>query len=124
MRYRILGPLEVLGQEGRPFALGGARQQIVLGALLLEANHVVSRDRLIEAVWRDAPPATAANTLQVYVSKIRKLLGADNDLAVPLVTQASGYVLRTAQGELTRRTSNAWPRRPTPMTGRMWWRPG
>ena len=101
MRYRILGPLELLDEQGRSIALGGRREQVVLGALLLEANAVVSRDRLIEAVWQDEPPETAANALQVHVSKLRKLLpGAPSDPAGPLHTQLPGYVLRTSPGEL------------------------
>ena len=99
MRYRILGPLEVLHDDGTPVALGGGRERMVLGALLLDANRVVSRDRLIEAVWGARPPETAANTLQVHVSKLRKALaapGADG----PIQTEAPGYVLRVAPGEL------------------------
>ena len=49
MRYRILGPLEVLDDVGRPIPLGG-RRSVLLATLLLEANRVVSSDRLIEAV--------------------------------------------------------------------------
>jgi len=45
--------------------------------LLLHANTVVSRDRLIDELWGDAPPKAAANTVQYYVSQLRKLLGAD-----------------------------------------------
>ena len=59
MEFRILGPLEVL-EEGRPVALGGAE---AAGAparlLLLHANEVVSRDRLIDELWGAAPPDTA-----------------------------------------------------------------
>src|SRR5438552_2705059 len=59
--------------------------------LLLEANHAVSADRLIDALWGDHPPDTAKNTLQVYVSQLRKLLpeGA-------LETVSPGYRLAVA----------------------------
>ena len=100
MRYRILGPLEVIDDEGRPVALGGRREQVVLGALLLEANRVVSRDRLIEAVWGETPPETAANTLQVHVSRLRKLLVGAMSRESPLQTRSPGYVLLTRLGEL------------------------
>ena len=76
MRYRILGPLEVLDDGGRPFPLGGRRERVLLATLLLEANRVVSSGRLIEAVWGGDPPETAANALQVHVSKLRKTLAA------------------------------------------------
>jgi hypothetical protein len=46
----------------------------LLAVRLLEANSVVSRDRLIEALWGEHPPETARNTIQVYISQLRKLL--------------------------------------------------
>ena len=100
MRFRILGPLEVLDSDGRPVPLGGRSEQILLATLLVEANQVVSRDRLIDTLWGDHPPDTAANTLQVHISKLRRTLSASSDSAVPLHTRTPGYVLRTAPGEL------------------------
>ena len=60
--------------DGEPVALGGQKRRALLAVLLLDANRVVSRDRLIDALWGDEPPDTARNTLQVYVSQLRKLL--------------------------------------------------
>src|SRR6476620_7180884 len=60
--------------DGEPIALGGQKRRALLAVLLLDANRVVSRDRLIDALWGDEPPDTARNTLQVYVSQLRKLL--------------------------------------------------
>ena len=97
MRYRILGPLEVLDDDGRSVPLGGRRERALLAALLLEANRVVSSHRLIDAVWGDNPPETAANALQVHISKLRKALGGP---AGPLHTEVPGYMLRTSPGEL------------------------
>ena len=71
-RYSLLGPLSVRIDTEIP--LGGEKRRAVLAVLLLEANKVVSRDRLIDALWGDDPPETARNTLQVYVSQLRKLL--------------------------------------------------
>src|SRR5919197_1073160 len=73
MQFRLLGPLSV-SVDGEPLALTGQKPRALLAALLLEANRVVSRDRLIDAVWGEEPPDTARNTLQVYVSQLRKLL--------------------------------------------------
>lgn len=89
MQFRILGPLEVEG-DGEPLALGGAKQRAVLAVLLLHANRVVSRDRLIDAVWGERAPETANSALQGYVSALRKSLGADL-----ILTRAPGYVLET-----------------------------
>ena len=74
MEFRLLGPLEVV-EHGRVLELGGARQRALLAVLLLHANEVVSVDRLIDELWGRTPPATAAKSLQVYVSRLRKELG-------------------------------------------------
>src|ERR1044072_2747182 len=86
MEYRVLGSLEVLDDSGRPLSLGGTRQQTVLGSLLLHAGRTVPLDRLVEDVW-ESPPAAAAPTVQVYVSRLRRLLpGA-------IETRSGGYAL-------------------------------
>src|SRR5439155_6047637 len=72
-RFSLLGPL-TMSRAGEPAALGGQKPKALLAALLLEANRVVSRDHLIDALWGDDPPDTARNTIQVYVSQLRKLL--------------------------------------------------
>ena len=94
MDFRILGPLEVL-HEGRVVALGGSKQRALLALLLLHANQTQTPDRLIDELWGDHPPATAAKTLQAHVSRLRKALAA-HDGAV--VTRAHGYELRLDPG--------------------------
>jgi DNA-binding SARP family transcriptional activator/tetratricopeptide (TPR) repeat protein len=94
MDFRILGPLEV-STQGEPLDLGGQKQRALLAALLLQANRVVSQDRLIEALWEDDPPETAQKALQVYVSQLRKRLGKER-----LVTKSPGYLLRVEPDEL------------------------
>jgi DNA-binding SARP family transcriptional activator len=92
--FRILGPLEVRAED-TPLPLGGAKQRVVLAVLLLDAGQVVSRDRLIDALWGEAPPLTARHTLDAYVSRLRKLLGDEPDR---LLTRAPGYVLQVEPG--------------------------
>ncbi len=94
MDFRILGPLEV-SDDGRLLDLGGAKHRTLLAVLLLHANEVVSADRLIDALWEDEPPDTAAKALQVYVSKLRKALGKER-----VQTQAPGYRVNVEDGEL------------------------
>jgi predicted ATPase/class 3 adenylate cyclase/DNA-binding winged helix-turn-helix (wHTH) protein len=99
MRYRLLGPLEVIGENGEAVALTGGRERVLLASLVLGGNQVVSTDRLVDALWGDDPPATAANALQVQVSKLRKKLsaaGADQSLS----SAPQGYVIRTGPGEV------------------------
>jgi DNA-binding SARP family transcriptional activator len=94
MEFRILGPVEV--REGdRVLKLGGAKQRAVLALLLLHANEVVSRDRLIDELWSESPPETAPTALQVHVSQLRKALGRDL-----ILTQPPGYLIRVGDGEL------------------------
>jgi DNA-binding SARP family transcriptional activator/streptogramin lyase len=93
MEFRILGPVEVVS-DGRVVALGSLKQRALLVLLLLHVNEVVSRDRLIDDLWGERAPQTAATSLHTYVSQLRKLLEA-GDGADPrvLVTRAPGYVL-------------------------------
>jgi DNA-binding SARP family transcriptional activator len=95
MDFRLLGPLEVVSEHDQPIALGGVKQRSVLAALLLQANEVVSTDRLIDQLWGAAPPATAAKSIQVYVSRLRKALGEGR-----LSTHGHGYLLRAEPEEL------------------------
>ncbi len=92
--FRILGPLEV--ESGRRLVdLGGQKQRALLARLLVDANHVVSVDRLVDALWDDDPPETAQKALQVYVSQLRKILGRER-----IVTRAPGYEIRLEPSEL------------------------
>jgi DNA-binding SARP family transcriptional activator len=94
VEYRILGPLEV-SADGRAVALGGRHQRALLALLLAHANEVVPVDRLIDGLWDEAPPDSAANIVQGYVSQLRKLLGRET-----IVTRGRGYALLTADGAL------------------------
>ena len=94
--FRVLGPLEV-SRAGRFLALGGPRQRAVLALLLLEANRVVSMDRLAEDLWAGHPPEGWATTLQTYVFHLRRALEPDRPRGAAgsvLVTRDRGYLLR------------------------------
>ncbi|MGO9790088.1 MAG: BTAD domain-containing putative transcriptional regulator [Solirubrobacteraceae bacterium] len=92
--FRILGPFEVLDGD-RPVALGGPKQRALLVVLLLQRGEVVSRDRLIDELWGEQPPASATKTVQVYVSNLRKALGDG-----VLLTRGQGYLLQLAPGQI------------------------
>jgi DNA-binding SARP family transcriptional activator len=85
--FRILGPLDVAEHE-RPIALGGPRQRALLAILVLHRGEVVTSDRLIDDLWGELPPATAAKTLQGYISHLRRALGDG-----VLITRGGGYTL-------------------------------
>ena len=93
MRFRLLGPVEVrAGEDWR--GIGAPKWRSVLAALLIHPGQIVSADTLISELWRDDPPARAANLVSIYVLRLRRLM-ADPDGQV-LVTRAPGYQLRVA----------------------------
>jgi len=98
MDYRILGPLEVFDGERR-LTLGGTRQRAVLALLLLHGNEALASDVLVDELWGENPPQTAAKVLQNCVSAFRKELPGG---AETLRTVGGGYALRVEQDELDR----------------------
>ena len=94
MDFAILGVVEAR-RDGVPIPLGGPKQRALLALLLLAANRPVSRDRLIEGLWAESPPASAAASLDSYVSRLRRLLGPDR-----LQRRPPGYALHVEPGEL------------------------
>ena len=89
IEFRILGPLEVL-EHDRLLVLGGPKVRALLAVLLLHRGELVSTDRLIDALWGERASGSAAKTVQVYVSNLRKALGDG-----VLVTRGRGYLLQT-----------------------------
>lgn len=71
MEFRILGPLEVL-DEGRRVALASSKQRALLALLLLHRGETLGTERLIDELWGERPPATAAKSVQVHISRLRK----------------------------------------------------
>jgi DNA-binding SARP family transcriptional activator len=95
IEFRLLGPLEALA-DGERLPLGPPQQRSLLILLLLHANEVVSRDRLIEELWSGEPPATAPKLVQLYVSALRKALEPGRAPGAPhrvVRTRPPGYVL-------------------------------
>jgi ABC-type transport system substrate-binding protein/DNA-binding SARP family transcriptional activator len=99
IQFQILGPLEVRA-DGTAVAIGGPRQRALLAMLLLSANHVVSRDRLIDELLDGAPADRAEQMLRVQVSRLRGVLDAVDGAPARLVSRAPGYILRVEPGEL------------------------
>ena len=95
MRFRILGPLEVDGDEA-PIAIGGPKPRALLAALLVHRGTVVSVDRLLDALWGERPPSGAVGALRAYLSRLRAALGAQARLQY----RPPGYILAVADGEL------------------------
>jgi DNA-binding SARP family transcriptional activator len=96
MLFRVLGPLAV-ERDGQPLALGGRKQRALLALLLLHADAVVSRDVLVDELWGGEPPPSALHSLEVYVSRLRKVVRER------LQTRPAGYVLQVVPKELDAR---------------------
>ena len=95
MEYRILGSLDVRDDRGAALPLGGVRERSLLAILLLHANEPFTTDRIVDELWGEGPPKAAVKTVQVYVSRLRKLLGAEAIVSCP-----GGYVLRVDAGAI------------------------
>jgi DNA-binding SARP family transcriptional activator len=74
MQVRLLGPVDVV-VDGEPRPVRGLRRKAILAVLALNHGTAVSSDHLIDLVWGEAAPPTAANTLQVHISHLRGVLG-------------------------------------------------
>ena len=110
LAFRILGTLEVAGENG-PLRLGGPKQRAVLAILLLNANRVVPIDRLADDVYGEAPPASALTQIQGQISQLRKLLDSHHRAGAPgslIETRAPGYLIRMAPEQLDLRTFERW----------------
>jgi DNA-binding SARP family transcriptional activator len=95
LEFRILGPLEVVGEQG-DVRLSGPKQRATLAILLLSANRVVSVDRLADDLYAGAAPVTAVSQVQRQVSELRKALGSQSAID----TRAPGYVVRLTPDQL------------------------
>ncbi len=91
VRVRLLGPLEVV-VDGTPATLGGPRPRALVALLALSAGTAVSTRGLVDTLWDGEPPATATNTVQVYVSRLRRAL-CPQAAESPLRATPGGYLL-------------------------------
>ena len=91
MKFCVLGPLEAY-EDGRAVVIGGGRQRALLALLLVHAGEPVSRDRLIDELWNGEPPPSASQSLDAYISRLRRAFRAAGGDDV-LTTQAPGYTL-------------------------------
>lgn len=97
LHLSLLGPVRARrGDVDLP--LGGRRQKSVLVRLAIVAGDVVPVERVIDDLWGGEPPASAANTLQSYVSNLRRELGSK---AVPVIERiGDGYRIDTGAVDL------------------------
>jgi DNA-binding SARP family transcriptional activator len=90
MEFRLLGNIEVKIDD-QQIDLGHARQRCVLVVLLVEANHLIPVDQLVDRVWGDRGPHRARGALYSYLSRLRQALAGAGDMW--LERKPGGYVL-------------------------------
>lgn len=101
VRFRVLGPVELLAADGRPLPLAGPRQRVLLAALLARVNQLLSADRLVDLVWSERLPEEPSAALHSQVARLRRSLrAAGDDGRDPLVTRAPGYLLEVDLSEV------------------------
>ncbi|TDE57396.1 AfsR/SARP family transcriptional regulator [Nonomuraea mesophila] len=93
MLFKILGPLEVTGPEG-DLAIGPPLRRMLLAALIVEGEHLVTQERLADVLWGDDPPSTATKNIQTHVFHLRALLGRER-----IERRHTGYVLKITPAE-------------------------
>jgi DNA-binding SARP family transcriptional activator/pimeloyl-ACP methyl ester carboxylesterase len=94
MDFRLLGPLEVLG-DNAPLRIAAGKQRALLACLLLHANRTVSRDQIVDALWGEDVPDSAQKMVQIHVSQLRKALPESR-----LHTRPPGYLIEVGDDEL------------------------
>ena len=97
MQIRVLGPFEVVSSDGVVLAVRGTQRRLLLATLVLRRNALCGTEQLIDVLFGDDPPARAAGTVQSYVSRLRRDLGADGGR---LRTRPGGYTMSIDNGEL------------------------
>jgi predicted ATPase/DNA-binding SARP family transcriptional activator len=97
VRFGVLGPLAVWTDDGTPVHVPEAKVRTLLAVLLTDPGRPVSVDRLIDALWGDAPPRNPSGTLQARVSQLRKVLeGAEPGARRLVALRPPGYALDVA----------------------------
>jgi predicted ATPase/DNA-binding SARP family transcriptional activator len=95
VELRILGPIEIVA-DGVPVRLGALKHRQLLAALAISESRPCSTDALIEALWGETPPRSAAKVLRIYVSQLRKVLPSPARVR----TRDGGYELELEAGAL------------------------
>lgn len=110
MEFRVLGPITVIGADGVALDIGPLQQRSVLALCLLASPRPVTVARIIDALWDEGPPASAVNTVQAYISKLRRALEPGRSrrgTAAVLVGRSGGYALDIPDGDVDLRRVTA-----------------
>ncbi|MVU81333.1 hypothetical protein GPX89_29335 [Nocardia sp. ET3-3] len=101
---RMLGPLHISVNDNRA-TLSAAKPRTLLALLAINAGRQLSTERLINEIWEEDPPRSAASTLQTYILRIRRLLG---DAIGEGPTAVAATLLRTVSGGYALTPDRSW----------------
>lgn len=90
VEIKVLGPIRGI-RDGKEVDLGGPTQRRLLAALAARPDEVIPVTSLLEDLWGDEPPPSGPQSIQSYVSRLRRNLGAET-----IQTKAPGYRLNTS----------------------------
>ena len=97
MEYRLLGPLQVVGDDGTEVSVPAPKRRALLAMLLIHANETVATGTLADALWDGAPPPAAIPSLRAHVSRLRREIGP------VITTSANGYAIAVSRDALDTR---------------------
>ncbi|MET9349180.1 AfsR/SARP family transcriptional regulator [Streptomyces termitum] len=100
MRFRLIGPFQIIGDDGEVLPGGTPKVSQILALLLVHANDLVTPDTCIQELWPHDPPRSALNTVQTYVHHARRLLPRPEAGESPLTTRFGGYLLRVDESAI------------------------
>ncbi|MFF5211270.1 BTAD domain-containing putative transcriptional regulator [Streptosporangium sp. NPDC000396] len=103
MDFRVLGPVGVITDDGTPLDIGPYQQRTVLAMCMLAAPRPVGLRRMIDVLWEDGAPPGAVNTVQAYISKLRRVFEPGRRRSVAptiLVSRPGGYALDISERAL------------------------
>jgi DNA-binding SARP family transcriptional activator/tetratricopeptide (TPR) repeat protein len=95
MRFGLLGPLAITGDQGEAVEIRGRKTQTLVVGLLCHANQPITVEALVDALWGPTPPREARASLRVHVHHLRKALGESR-----IERGSEGYRLLVRPGEL------------------------
>ncbi|MGW4111741.1 BTAD domain-containing putative transcriptional regulator [Actinosynnema sp. NPDC004786] len=103
MRFRVLGAVDVVTSDGARIGFDARKPRVLLATLLLHAGEWVGVERLVDALWPDGPPPSAAQNVKTYVWTLRRALARDPSGEDRIIAGRGGYRVRVADQELDAR---------------------
>ncbi|WP_424217466.1 AfsR/SARP family transcriptional regulator (plasmid) [Streptomyces sp. BI20] len=101
MRFNLIGPFEIVTNDGRVHRPGTPKVCQTLALLLTRPGEIITADLLIQELWGERPPRSALTTLQTYVYHARRMLVQEQVTDRQLiVTSPTGYAIQVEDSEV------------------------